>query len=180
MTEEEWLSCKAPQPMLDFLGAKVGDRKLRLYAVACCRLIWPLLTDEKSQTAVQVGQRFADGNATVDELTVAYAAGRSAYSAQANAAHAAYVAAYPGDGWNPVDSARPAYYAAKAVCEAARAAFQVCEPAQNVDTAKHIGQVVVYAAVHAAPYPHETLKNDEAILLRDMFNPFASLTINDR
>src|SRR4051812_20668122 len=30
MTEAEWLACDDPQPMLDFLRGKVGDRKLRL------------------------------------------------------------------------------------------------------------------------------------------------------
>lgn len=180
MTEAEWLACEAPQLMLVFLNGKVSDRKLRLFAVAGCRQIWQLLTDERSRGAVEVAERFADGNATAEELTAAYVAARAVYSAQANVAHAAYVTAYPGDGWSPVDAARPAYYAAKAVCEAARAAFEVCEAAQNAETARHTGQVVVYAAVHAAPYSSDSMKKEQAILLRDIFNPFRSVTIDER
>ena len=57
MTEEEWLACAEPAPIMDYLPDRVTDRKWRLFGVACCRRIWNKFTDERSRNAVEVAER---------------------------------------------------------------------------------------------------------------------------
>jgi hypothetical protein len=61
MTEAEWLACTEPERMLGFLKGKSSERKLRLFALACCYSIWELIDDPRSQAAVE----FADLHAEI-------------------------------------------------------------------------------------------------------------------
>src|SRR5262249_32878578 len=70
-TEEEWLACTDPRPMLGFLQGKASIRKLRLFACACCRRAWNLLQDVRSQQAIEVAERYADGQASEADLRIA-------------------------------------------------------------------------------------------------------------
>ena len=61
MDEAEWLACKDPTPMLGFLCGRASERKLRLFACACCRKVWHHMTSDRSRHAVGAAERFADG-----------------------------------------------------------------------------------------------------------------------
>ena len=79
MTEQEWVTCADPTPMLGFLRDKASERKLRLFAVACCCRILRLFTDQRSVNAVLVADRYLDGTASREELIEAGRAARRAY-----------------------------------------------------------------------------------------------------
>jgi hypothetical protein len=80
MTENQWLTEKRhTQGMLWCLKSagkvtrtKLGKRKLRLYACGCCRLIWDQLQDRRLRDAVEIAERFAEGQATKEELEAAH------------------------------------------------------------------------------------------------------------
>ncbi len=63
MTADQWLASDDPEEMLVFLETtgRASGRKLRLVMAACCRRIWPLLTDARSRAAVEAAERHADG-----------------------------------------------------------------------------------------------------------------------
>jgi hypothetical protein len=96
VTESQWFAGTNPHEMLAYLKeqqphglssvlswfglqkSKLDVRKLRLFAFACCRRIWPLLDDERSRQAVEIGEQYLDG-----------AVDKKAYRQAAEAAHAA-------------------------------------------------------------------------------------------
>jgi hypothetical protein len=73
MTEAEWLACDDPWRMLNEHQWQLPprpaftDRKLRLFACACCRQVWHQFTDPRSRRAIEVAEAYADGAATEEE-----------------------------------------------------------------------------------------------------------------
>ena len=72
------------------------DKEIRLFAVWCARQVQHLMTDQRSVAALDVAERFANGDATKEELDAAGAAARAAsgYAAGAAARAAAWDAAW--------------------------------------------------------------------------------------
>ena len=64
------------------------DREWRLFAVWCARQVQHLMIDPRSITALDVAERFANGQATADELA---AAGDAAWAAAGDAQRAAFL-----------------------------------------------------------------------------------------
>jgi hypothetical protein len=54
--------------MLEFLRDTASDRKVRLFAVACCRRVWSSLPNEEFRDAVRKAELFADGRADRAEM----------------------------------------------------------------------------------------------------------------
>src|SRR4051812_12038042 len=102
MTEVEWLECEVPQKMLRHLRAKIpdsrwgifayfltrplrvrvglkpraSDRKLRLFACGCCRHDEWGMSQDHYRHAVEVAERYADGDATEADLSSVQQTGR--------------------------------------------------------------------------------------------------------
>jgi hypothetical protein len=87
------------------------DREIRLFAVWCARQVEHLMTDPRSIAALDVAERFANGQATADELDTAQAAAWAAWAARA-AAWGAAGAVAEAAAWAARDAARAAARAA--------------------------------------------------------------------
>jgi hypothetical protein len=116
MTEHEWQDRTDPTPLLVFLRGKASERKLRLFAVACCRRVGRLMTDGRSRRAVEVAERYADGLA--GDVERIYSS-KTAWAAWTTPAGAAAREAVEGDAWASASGA--SRYASWAVCGVPRA-----------------------------------------------------------
>jgi len=167
--------------MLDFLRqeGKTTDRKLRLFAVACCRSVWHLLENDRSENAVEIAERYADKcaggqeleTASHEALSVAGQDGRpSNVTASSIARHAAVCAA-----WTPIDT--PAGNAAIASADAIARVVWFAEWAKHPDVwgapwykADKATTTAVEAKTDAA---RSVERAKQCGLIRDIFgNPF--------
>jgi hypothetical protein len=181
MTESDWLGDADPWQMLVHLRigprvqqSKAGRRRLRLFAVACCRRLWPILPEGPLRRAVEVNDRYAEGLAERDEVETARSAAltgmRSAWAALRAAAVAAPLEEQPLR--NAVSSAT--WRAGQAVFQALRSeAYRAAREAA-------LGAAMAAAQFATGPLYHsvwrsavEAQKTAQRQLLRDLFgNPF--------
>ena len=68
MNNSAWNESSDVAAMLAFVRDAISPRRMRLFAVACARLVWHLLTGEQSRRAVEAAERYADGGATKNEM----------------------------------------------------------------------------------------------------------------
>ena len=114
--ETVWNTCERGDWMIWLLvnsENEVTDRELRLIAVKCARQVQHLMKDERSINALDVAERFANGEATQEELNAAWEAARAAWDAARAAGDAAWAAAW--------EAARAARDAARAAARAKQA-----------------------------------------------------------
>ena len=84
MTEAEWLANQeSPKWMISHIlwqgkvqRTKAGKRRLRLFACGVCRRLWHLLDDAILRPALEVAERFAEGEAGSRELNESFEATR--------------------------------------------------------------------------------------------------------
>jgi hypothetical protein len=72
MFYDDWLACKDPEDLYgELIGRGLNDRRLRLFAVACLRRVWPLLPGESHRDAAEAHEAFAEGRLRLDDLVEA-------------------------------------------------------------------------------------------------------------
>jgi hypothetical protein len=150
MTEAEWLVYTNPKPMLEFLLGKASERKMHLFACACCRRIWHLLVDVRSRRVIEAAEQFIEGEVSREVLATAIT---SAIEARE-------------DLFAPSETYGVEWRAAHAATKAGSCAL--------ITTKEFNRDAWIYAAEETSwqvRYAHETEGGEHASLLRDLFGP---------
>jgi hypothetical protein len=100
MNEFEWMyeEANASWLLVNLRGTpvtrtKVGQRRLRLFACGCCRLLGPGIDDPRLRRAVETAELFADGKATAEQLRAAGTTAGAVDAYQFNAARELVISA---------------------------------------------------------------------------------------
>ncbi len=211
MTGAEWLKAVDPKPILEFLKLnnkkkgiryKKSERKLRLFATACCRRVWSRIDDHEvgrshsflvelgwgnegkdiradcGRKGIEIAERFADGLASQEELDHASECAR-----QLALAGDKYAATKP-----TVIGQDETDYGLLATGEAACAIERLCSfsyhDLQIEYTADHCARSAAFLACNAHdPLPDPEMDRDErshqTLLLREILgNPFGLIAFN--
>jgi hypothetical protein len=142
-----------------------SPRKLRLFACACIRPLFELLKDPRSEHAIEVSERFADGQATAQELEEAR---NDAWLAVESLQPSAIELASPGFALGPAT--------ARVWPRAARAAAEVALPEAGqavvaVQAAVEHASIEWAASGNVAEIAARAGAATRADLLRDIFGP---------
>jgi hypothetical protein len=190
MTETEWFACTDSKKMLDCLSGQAGERKLRLFAVACCRRIWQLITDQRSQNAIDVAERYADGLAAREALDTAASLASRASDAASVAAMTAAGMAPPDDDPITWDADRTTAATKWGTAKAVAWASSVLPWHTTLDAAKDVAKysrlAVSWSAATAGAAAMSTAwereVSNQAALLRDIFGalPFRPMSLDAR
>jgi hypothetical protein len=73
MTESQWLDPQKDCGWLLSAGRdRITERKFRLFACACARVVWPLLAHDTHRKLIEIAERFADGEVSFAKLSDAH------------------------------------------------------------------------------------------------------------
>jgi len=167
MTEADWQSCADPGPMLADLGSRASERKLRLFACACCRAVWHLIGNPHCRAAVLVAEQFADGQATAEELAGAEKRAQESRSVFGDANLAAAWAVHADASEAAAQcSTLAAEFLSHTAAEAAKANARAAGAAGATEAERTAAWARYDSAVAAAAAPERARQAD---LLRDLY-----------
>ena len=84
MTSKEWDRARKIAKMLAVLQVASNDRKIRLFAIACCRQVPEWSDDKRILRALGAAEQFANGELTEDELRKQFVVVHRAHNALLN------------------------------------------------------------------------------------------------
>ncbi len=176
MTEVDWFEARAPGRLVFHVENMGSERKLRLFAVACCHPIERLLIDARSRAALATLETYSDGGCGLAELD-------NCFSQAKEAVDAIESSLYGDDGILETNAE------SMAACAVMRAVNPNITPTRNDNFAHSaISSVAIYASGAAAsvvfkragtPSPEvdaveKAQKLGQVHLLHDIFgNPFS-------
>ncbi|HEY1189803.1 MAG TPA: hypothetical protein VGE74_19295 [Gemmata sp.] len=152
MNEKRWFACKEPRALLEHVGKTElwTGRKVRLFAVACCRRLAHLMPGKVVRAALETAEQFADGRATAKKLKSAadhaWAAQRGPFLDDERAELGAYATA-------------------------AEAVYRLCGPPDAMDITEVLDGI--YSATVCDPDNPEEEDTVQVAFVREIFgNPF--------